>query len=318
MKKTRLLFFSVIFALMIVSSCTKEDPVIESQVLIEHLESTVSPVSFMPAIITAADLQAANVTGSVYIIDIRAAADYSGGHIENAVNVTAGDILNHVESADLSGYDKIAVVCYSGQSAAWATSLLRLKGYDNAFSLKFGMASWHLDCAGSWNNNIGNTYYSQFETTPYEKGAEGNLPELSTGFETAEEILDARVGDILAEGFSPAAISASDVFANLDDYYIINYWPASHYNDPGHIPGAIQYTPKESLTLSTDLKTLPADKTIVVYCYTGQTSAYMSAYLRLIGYDAKSLKFGGNGMIYDYMPAGKWSAPTSSYDVVTK
>ncbi len=318
MRKTRLLFFSVIFALMIVSSCTKEDPVIESQVLIEHLESTVSPVSFMPSIITAADLQSANVTGSAYIIDIRAAADYSAGHIENAVNVAAGDILNHVESANLSGYDKIAVVCYSGQSAAWATSLLRLKGFDNAFSLKFGMAAWHLDCAGSWNNNVGNAYYSQFETTPYEKGEEGDLPELATGFETGEQILDARVDAILAEGFSPAAISASDVFANLDNFYIVNYWPASHYNDPGHIPGAMQYTPKESLTLSTDLKTLPADKTIVVYCYTGQTSAYMAAYLRLIGYNAKSLTYGANGMIYDYMPASKWSEPASSYDVVTK
>ncbi len=63
----------------------------------------------------------------------------------------------------------------------------------------------------------------------------------------------------------------------------------------------MQYTPKESLKLSADLKSLPTDKPIVVYCYTGQTSAYVAAYLRLLGYDARSLMFGANSMMYDIM-----------------
>lgn len=318
MRKSIFLLCSVFFALMIVSSCTKEDPVVESKVLVDHLETTIDPVSFMPAIITAPDLQAANAIGQVYIIDIRAEADYNTAHIQNAVNVAAGNILDHVQTADLSGYDKIAVVCYSGQSAAWAASLLRLQGFDNAYSLKFGMASWHLDCAGSWDNNISNMYYTQFETMANEKGQEGQLPDLSTGYDDAEMILDARVDAVLNEGFSAAAISASDVFANPDNFYIVNYWPENYYNNPGHVPGAVQYTPKESLTTDTNLKTLPTDKTVVVYCYTGQTSAYMAAYLRVLGYDAKSLKFGANGMIYDNMPASQWQTPTSSYDVVSQ
>jgi len=317
MKTTKFLLLSLFLSLLIVSSCKKEDSVVESEVLIDYLETTVNPVNFMPSIISAADLQSANVLGQVYIIDIRSSDDYNDGHIANAVNVAAGSIVDHVESADLSGYDKIAVVCYSGQSAAWATSLLRLKGYNNAYSLKFGMASWNPEYSGTWNNNVGNTYATQFETTSNSKPEEGSLPELSTGYENGEDILDARMSVILSEGFTPAAISASEVFANLENYYIVNYWPSNHYSDPGHIPGAVQYTPKASLTLDTDLKTLPTDKTIVVYCYTGQTSAYMAAYLRLIGYDAKSLKFGANGMIYDQMPASKWTAPSEGYDVVT-
>ena len=32
----------------------------------------------------------------------------------------------------------------------------------------------------------------------------------------------------------------------------------------------------------------------------------MAAYLRVLGYDAKSLLFGVNGMSYDGMPAGKF------------
>jgi rhodanese-related sulfurtransferase len=84
----------------------------------------------------------------------------------------------------------------------------------------------------------------------------------------------------------------------------------------------MQYTPKESLKLAADLKTLPTNKTIVVYCYTGQTSSHLAAYLRLLGYDAKTLMFGTNGMIYDNMVAtGGMSVFKSSeimgYDFVT-
>jgi rhodanese-related sulfurtransferase len=40
---------------------------------------------------------------------------------------------------------------------------------------------------------------------------------------------------------------------------------------------------------------LPKDKTIVVYCYTGQTAGQTVGILRLLGYDAVSLN-GGVGM----------------------
>jgi len=319
MRKTRIILFSVLLALVIVSSCKKDDPINEAEVLVDYLESNITPnpVSFLPAYIDAAGLQAANVLDQVYIIDVRSAIDYAAGHIENAVNVPVlPDIIDHVEATDLSGYDKIAVACYTGQSAAWATALLRLLGYDNAYSLKFGMSGWHPDF-DKWTTNTGNTYFASFETTANAKGTEGDYPEISTGFESGADILDARVDAIVAEDFGAAAITASTVFANLSNYYIVNYWPEAQYLSPGHVPGAINYIPGESFTTATNLKTLPTDKTIVVYCYTGQTSAFMAAYLRLLGYDAKSLKFGANGMIYDNMPASKWVPLTQGYDYVT-
>ena len=83
-------------------------------------------------------------------------------------------------------------------------------------------------------------------------------------------------------------------------------------------PEQCNTTPKESIKLSTDLKTIPTDKTVVVYCYTGQTSANLAAYLRVIGYDAKSLLFGTNGMIYDDMTKSKWGeAAIMGYEYVT-
>ncbi len=314
MKNTKILWYFIAFAFLFFAACGDDDepeptppPVNESEVLATYLESTNSPLgkyyvnTDLPSIITAQDVKTFNTTGDIYIIDIRGAGDYDTAHIENAVNVTLADLLTHIEGVNISTYQKVAIVCYTGQTAGFATSLLRLLGYDNVFSMKWGMCSWNEDFAGKWNTNIGNAYAYQFTADATAKGTEGDLPDLSTGETTGQAILEARVDDLLAEGYTPAKISNQTIFANLDNYYIVNYWSEAHYTDPGHITGAMQYTPKEAIALDADLKTLPTDKTVVVYCYTGQTSSFMTAYLRLLGYDAKSLLYGANGMIYDNM-----------------
>ena len=72
----------------------------------------------------------------------------------------------------------------------------------------------------------------------------------------------------------------------------------------GHIAGAYRISP---LTLAgNEYKALDPTKTIVTYCWTGQTSALVTAYLNVLGYDAKSLKFGTNGMIYSNLESHKW------------
>lgn len=310
MKTTKLLLYSVLVGSLIFTSCKKdeEEAINESQVLVEYLESADSPLgkdyvsSDLPAIIGASDVKTLNETGQVYIMDIRSATDFATGHIANAHNVAFADILTHIEGVDLTPYTKVAIVCYTGQTAAYAASLLRLMGYDKVYSMKWGMSSWN-SIFNRWTSNLGNTQASAFTSTATAKGSAGSLPVLSTGKTTGQEILEARMSTLLTEGFDAAKITNLTVTGNLSNYYLVNYWPAAQYETPGHIPGAIQYTPKESLKLSVDLKTLPTDKTIAVYCYTGQTSAHLAAYLRLLGYDAKSILFGTNGMIYDNMVA---------------
>lgn len=314
MKNTKLLLFSILFTFLFIASCKKDNEetpatINESEVLATYLESTNSPLqkdfvnTDMPTIIGATEVKTLNETNQVYIMDIRSSADFALGHIANAHNVAFADILTHIDAVDLTPYTKVAVVCYTGQTAGFATSLLRLMGYDKAYSMKWGMCSWNADFADKWNTAIanGNAYASQFTATATEKGAAGAMPVLSTGKTTGQEILEARVNALLAEGFSPATVTNQTVFGSLANYYIVNYWPSDQYADPGHIPGAIQYTPKETIKLSASLKTLPTNKPVAVYCYTGQTSAFLVAYLRLLGYDAKSILYGANGMIYDIM-----------------
>ena len=120
----------------------------EAEILVNYLESANSPYgkyyvnTDMPAIISAEGVKTLMATQDVYIIDIRAADAYDTAHIEGAVNVAAGEVLNHIEATDLSGYSDIVIVCYTGQTAAWVTSLCRLAGYENVSSMKWGMCSW--------------------------------------------------------------------------------------------------------------------------------------------------------------------------------
>jgi len=299
----------LIVPIMFVSCDTEEDPpeINEAEVLVKYMEDPTSPAADYGngglAIKSPEAVNTLITAGKVTLIDIRSAADFADGHIDGAENMAAGAVRDYIDG--LASYDEVSIICYSGQTAAWLTSLLQLAGYKDVYSMKWGMSGWHSDF-DKWSGNISNEKATLFTADVSDKAAEGDLPSLTTGFEDGADIFESRYATVLAEGFGAAAIGNGDVYANLDDYYIINYWPNAEYLDPGHIEGAIQYTSSADLALDAFLKTLPTDKPVVVYCYTGQNSAKMAAYLRIIGYDAKSLKFGANSMIHDEMTKSTW------------
>lgn len=284
------------------------EPLDEAEVLVTYLEATRGYDVQGGFVIKSTDVHTNVLTeADQYVIDIRAAADYNAGHIEGAVNVAFDELDAHLASMSPapSTYDVIVIACYSGQTAAYATGILRAMGYENVKSMKWGMSSWHADFSGSWVNNRSNARATEFETgASPAKSAEGELPTLNTGFEDGPSILAARAAAVLDAGFGPAKLTNADLFQDLDGHYIMNFWPASLYENTGHVPGAILYDPSTTPWLSTTyLKTLPTDEPVVTYCYTGQTSAYITGYLRVLGYDAKTLLFGANGMIWDKMVA---------------
>lgn len=292
----------------------------ESLLLVEYLEDPTSPATNYGngslAIKSPEAVHTLRAAGKVYIIDIRSTSDFANGHIDGAVNMSAADVRAHIDATDLSAYDEISIIDYTGQSSAWLTCLLQLAGYKDVYAMKWGMSGWHSDF-DVWTGNISNEKATLFVATSTDKAAAGDLPDLTTSYTVADEIFESRFDTVLAEGFGAAAVSNAEVYANLGNYYIINYWPNAEYIDPGHIDGAIQYTPSEDLALDAYLQTLPTDKTIVVYAYTGQNSARVAAYLRILGYDAKSLKFGTNSMIHDEMTKSVWTAAIPmDYDYV--
>ncbi len=307
----------ILFVLLFTFSCSKDNgtgpSINEAEEIVKYLESNGDYVNTtLPSIISATELKQLLETNKAYVVDVREKVDFDQGRIKGAVNLKLNEIINHFKNFDFSKYEKIVFVCYTGQTAGFVTALMRFYYAneptirDKFFDLKFGMCSWHSDFAGKWKNAISNKYASQFvNTPPPTKPAKGSFPVLNTGKTTPIEIIRSRVETLLNEGFKVAGVTADQVFGALDKYFIANYWPEAQYTSVGHIPGAYNYVPKASLKLSADLLTLPVDKEIVLYCYTGQTSAFVSAYLRMLGYNAKSLLFGTNSMIYDKMVEAK-------------
>lgn len=75
------------------------------------------------------------------LIDIRGAEDFAKGHIEGAKNIPMAKIGEAIPS--FSTNRKIAITCYSGQTAGQTVGVLRSLGFD-AYSLKGGMNNGYL------------------------------------------------------------------------------------------------------------------------------------------------------------------------------
>ena len=308
------LFLILVLPAFILSSC-KKDPIEEERVtdpefqtLITYMQTNGDDLNnILDGWITTAETIKDNLT-SYYLIDIRSATDYDAAHIPGAVNSTLGNIL--VEALNAAG-KPIIVVCYSGQSAGHGVCALRLSGFDDAKVLAYGMSSWGPTWSGSWDNNTGDAAvdHANWIAAPgaIAENKEFDDPDITeTG--TGAEILAARVAALLTGGFTPNGVTASDVLTNPGSYFVNNYWAAADVQLYGHIAGAYRINP---LTLSgEEYFGLNPDKPVVTYCWTGQTSSVIAAYLDIIGYDAKTLKFGSNAMIYSNLTSHKWATPT--------
>ena len=231
-----------------------------------------------------------------YIMDIRSADAYNAGHIQGAKLVAFSDILTEAENA---GDKPILMVCFSGQTACYATALLRLYGYEDTQSLKWGMSGWNQATAGPWDGKIGTNLADGHSNWSY-SAAPTNIvfgdPTISSFSNSGEAILKERVEAVVAAGFGAATVSGSDVLNNPSNYFINNYFSETDYAGFGHIANAYRILPVtlaggEYLNLNPE-----SGAKVVTYCYTGQTSAVMTACLRVLGYDAYSMTFGMNGI----------------------
>ena len=223
-----------------------------------------------------------------WIMDIRSAKDFGDAHITGAHNVAFTDILTAAASAD----KPILVVCYTGQTACYATSLLRLYGFEDTQALKWGMSGWNATF-DKWTANCKEqTTTSNWNSTANASGS-FSAPAWTSSTTDGASLLKERVEATVAAGFKK--VSGADVLASTGDYYVNNYFSEPHYVGFGHVNGAV----RESPLLIDNFNTLDNSGKVVTYCYTGQTSAVITAYLNVCGFDAYSLLFGINGLSHD-------------------
>jgi rhodanese-related sulfurtransferase len=261
-----------------------------------------------------------NPANDYYILDWRGAGDYAAGHIAGAVNASLSN-FDAVVNAIPAGHT-VLNVCYTGQTASYVTSLMNMLGTE-AQCLRYGMCGWTSDAAitGSrWENAVSNNYATWLSTVASTSTETYAPPTLNTGEKDGKAVLRARAAANAGTGWK--TIKAPDLYAaftggHASDYFVICYQAESNYNG-GHVPGAVRFQPKQDLASDKLLNTIPTDKKVVVYCYTGQSSAQVVAYLNMLGYDAYSLTYGVNSLCSENntVCSVHYAAPTNSYPVV--
>lgn len=262
---------------------------------------------------------------NILIVDIRSAEQFSGGHIKSAVNKKFGDLPSFFETGIKPfEYDKIILVSEDGQASSYATCLLRLMGYGNVFSMRWGMSAWNNKYASEgWLKGVSGNHETDLEVTVNERPSLHGMPELKTGFVTGAEIQAARFRKLFEERMDDIFITSDEVFNDPRKYYIINL-ERKDKHEYGHIPGSVRYKPEATLGYIEEMASIPVEKPVVVYCGSGHNSGFATAYLRLLGYDAHTLKYGNNGFMHNKMvkdrTALSWlpftSAEVNNFEVV--
>lgn len=241
-----------------------------------------------------------------YVMDIRSADDFALGHIEGAHRVDLPNILTEAALADKG----ILVVCKTGQTATHAVTLLRLSGFPTAKALKWGMSGWNTQF-DVWTANSGSIAdgHANWNSNAAPNNLTFSSPVFTSTSTDPAEILKARVAGVLSAGF--LTTTATDVLTTPENYFINNYFSDADYTAFGHINGSYRINPL--LISESQINYLDPSKRIINYCFTGQTSAAITAYLRVLGYDAVSMMFGMN-KLYNSSAAwtsNKWSASVS-------
>ncbi|SNR30429.1 rhodanese-like domain-containing protein [Lutibacter flavus] len=227
------------------------------------------------------------------ILDIRSAEAFAAGHIEGAKNISFSNILTEGAAAA----KPVLMVCYSGQTACYATALMRMYGYSHTKALKWGMSGWNSALASGWNAKIG-AEEAKGHANWTTESAPTNLtfadPVFSTLSTDGATIFKNQVEKAVATGFKTA--SGTDVLNNPNNYFINNYFNATDYSSFGHVDGSYRILPLKLADNSYKGLDPASNAKVVTYCYTGQTSAVVTACLNVLGYDAYSLTYGMNGL----------------------
>jgi rhodanese-related sulfurtransferase len=327
-KNTILKIILFILPMILASGCLKDNPnpvssfvttdAINMLIYLESNGDVINSQATKSVFVNAQDLFS-NLLSYV-VLDIRDPQLFAGGHISGAINIQSSDLLAKVKSVDTAN---VILVSQNGQSASYYGGLLRLDGASNVYILKFGMAGWNSQFATQWNinNGVKPSGYNYFNGLPYNKGPYTDLPDvkLSSSGDIKTKI-ENRIENLLSEKFedgvsyvdsttSSLAIYGGDAFhsgiyssadSTFDNEYIICYDTTYNYvlpgvdirTDPDHPPHAVLYTYYRDLKSNYYLQTIPSNKEVVIYSLDGHQSAFATAYLKLLGYNVKSVLFG--------------------------
>jgi rhodanese-related sulfurtransferase len=247
------------------------------------------------------------------ILDIRPVDEFINGHIQNSVHVSTDRLYEVVDSLySLDQTKKISIISKNGQSSAYFVCLLRLAGFNNTFSVRYGMAYWNIDFAEDWLQSLKDENDIIYTNENYPKLPFTDLPNLNlpSSSITNREFAIYRIQQVIKSGFKPGINyeATYDAITNPINLKIC-YGKERLYIMPplqegkGHPVESIWYRDDPAFEFRSikNLQTLPSNTPIVIYSADGQLSACLAAYLTVLGYNTKTLLFGANQLFYTRM-----------------
>lgn len=253
------------------------------------------------------------------LIDIRNKAAYKTGHVNGSYNVPKEEIIDFLTNKHKpSAYEKVVIIGYSGQLAAYVTGVLRYAGFDNTYVMLFGMAAWNPEFSDVLVNGYAQKYPEMIEKTAidsskyiaihtpqvlYDEHATNLTDKMPKMAKMKPSVLIIQqVNKLLKQPRKKFLLKVEELMPEIQEnpnkYYTLYYLNKKAY-DKGHIKGANFYQSRKDLGVDYKLTELPKDKPIVVYGKTGHTGSNAVAYLDMLGYDAHNLIFGNNSFNYD-------------------
>lgn len=319
--------FLATLVVLICNSCLKDLPSSSYELgfdntaeLLVYLESKGDYINSegFPSLVLASEVH--DNVENYLVIDIRSPGEFYIGHVRHAVNVQPVDLLTYMKSIESSDYQKIIIVSKTGQSAAYFSCLLILDGYTNIYAMRYGMAAWNSNFSSPWLDAIADLNPGRLTEQSYVKPGYSKLPAItfSESSITTKSKLEERINILLAGGFedevqlhySSPVTDFEQVLVSPDTSMFIiclgNRFFYSSYFGTKHPYRAVNYMyqpPHSELKSINALQTIPSNKRIYLYSYEGHASAALTAFLRILGYDARAILFGGNSIIHSAMLA---------------
>ena len=214
------------------------------------------------------------------VIDLRSAEDYAKGHVKGAVNIPLAQLPQNLDKLPM---DKtLMLYCYTGQTTSMAMVPLKHMGY-KVVSISRGFPS--VEKAGFAVDTAATPFASVAGKAPADLKA-------AAAQEGLKDTLDSLIKQFAAKTLIvPGKDVKALVDAGADKYYIVDLRSAEDYAK-GYVKSAVNVPLAK---LPDAMKSFPKDKTIVLYCYSGQTAAMAALPLKAEGFKLISISTGFPG-----------------------
>lgn len=214
------------------------------------------------------------------VVDLRSAEDYAKGHIKGAVNIPFASFAQQIDK--LPKDKTIMLYCYSGQQSSLPTVALKAYGY-KAVSLSKGFSA--AQKAGFPVDTVAVPFSVTANATPAD-------PKTAAALEGVKDAFTALVNQQGGKTLIVSSSTVKDLLASgADNYIIVDLRAAADY-EKEHVKGAVNIP---LANLKEKLSSLSKDKTLILYCYSGQTAAMATLPLKVEGYKLMSLNAGFGG-----------------------